>query len=407
MSAKFAKARIETRKILVVTQNLPPVICGVGDYAMLFSKELLRQKPDLKISFLIRRKEFSNVRRPVNTQESLLSDTFEIYQVAPYHWNLLALPGLFDTVRKSQAQLVHIHYVPQQYYRAGVGISLSIFALLLRLIGLKVVVTFHECYTEWKPNPKQILIALCQRFSFFLMLLAARELIVSTNLRRTLLRRWLCWYPAKARRVIVAPVGSNFPGPLEPPFDREYLQRKWQLPAGGPVLACLGGVRWKEQFNWLRAALEVVQQKYPQAYLLLIGCPFEEVATNQALANRPDVICTGYCNSGEISELLKCVDLYLLPLEDGVTTRRGTLMAGLHYGLPIISTIGFNTESEFANQLPALLCNVKDRQQFARLAAELAIAPIRRLELGERAARYYQEHFSWEKIVQKQIHLFS
>src|SRR5690349_347499 len=105
------------QKVLVVTQNLPPAICGVGDYATLFAQELVRQAPEIKVAFLSRQPGSPNAKPVASTTSPDSLSAFELYQVAPFHWKFYNLPALLKVVRQSQASLVHVHYVPQMYYR--------------------------------------------------------------------------------------------------------------------------------------------------------------------------------------------------------------------------------------------------------------------------------------------------
>lgn len=394
-------------KILIVTQNLPPAICGVGDYATLFAQELVQQNPELKIAFLTRPSQQPGVNYAAEGIAQDFLNQAEIYPVAPFQWKLKYLPSLLKTVRQSGATTIHIHYVPQMYYRAGVGIALSVFGLLLRLMGLHLVVTFHELYIPGSLNLKLFLIGLIQRLSFFLLLIAANEIVVTTGLRAQLLRRWLWGQARKAQKIVVEPVGSNFPA-SSALSNQQVLQlrQKWGLPSTGLVLSCVGQLRL-QQPEWLLATLKAVQIHQPEACLLLIGNRADKLPPNHPLRQQSNVIFTGHCSASEVSTLLSLSSIYLLPLDDGVSGRRTALVAALQHGLPIVSTKGHNTEPAFTDALPLLLAPVSQPAEFVRLATELANNPAKRLELGRQAQAYYQTNFAWEKIVKSQSSLFT
>ncbi len=403
---QIRKAKVAS-KVLVVTQNLPPAICGVGDYVTYFIQELRRQQPEISFAFLTRSLKEGKVKfAPDHNLPPALAEC-DIYPVTPLFWTLRKLPALIKTVRQSQATIVHLHYVPQMYYRAGVGIALPLFALILRLLGLRVIITFHELYISWQPDPKQLIIGLIQRLNFWLLLMLTNETIVTTQSRARTLRRVLFWYHAKAQRVIVSPVGSNFPKTQTSDFNQTKLLQKWNLPINALILSCLGTPRWSEQLNWLAEALLAVKATQPTALLLLIGFPAELLPESHLLSGREDVICTGFGSASEVSEFLSCTDIYLLPLDDGVSSRRTALMAALQHGLPVVTTRGLNTEPAFVAGLPVLLCSTNKPADFVRLVVELADNKALRQELGQKALNYYQANFSWEKIVQQQQFLFS
>ena len=392
-------------RLLVVTQNLPPTICGVGDYATLFARELCRQLPGLEVTFLTRTDGIEVKHTETWLEEDFLSKA-QIYPVAPMYWRVRDLPAMLRVVRQSQASMVHLHYVPHMYYRAGVGVAVSLFGLLLRLLGFRLIVTFHECYIPWSWRPKELTIGIIQRLSFFLLLLATQEIVVTTGLRARLLQNWLFWDRAKAKKIVISPVGSNFPGVEQSPEEVKVLREKWKLPQDGLILTNLGHLRWQEQDKWLLATLDGVQHDRPEACLLMLGCRSQDLPVGHPLTGRKDVIFTGYLSATEISGLLAQSDIYLLILNDGISGRRTALMAGLQQGRAIVATMGHNTEAEFIERMPVLLAHTTEQISFVRLTRELSANQEHRKTLGKEAARRYQESFSWPVIVQQQKHLF-
>ncbi len=51
-----------------------------------------------------------------------------------------------------------------------------------------------------------------------------------------------------------------------------------------------------------------------------------------------EVIWTGYVSAELVTEILLAADLFLAPFEGGISSRRGSLMAAIVHGLPIVST---------------------------------------------------------------------
>lgn len=394
-------------ELLVITQNMPPAICGVGDYVTLFYSELTRQEKAPEIAFLTRKVDFSEDDLNSLEPELQIARRYRVYRVAPLFWKIRHLPALLKTVRQSGARSIHLHYVPHMYYRGGFGIAVSLFAIILHLLGLSIIVTFHEFYLDWENRPKQAINGLVQRFSFFLLLLATNEAIVTSELRARQLKRWLFWNPALAKRMVVSSVGSNFPISVKPHSTRAEVKIRWGLAEDEIILGFLGGVRWKKQFDWLLAALDAVGAAGLKTRLLMIGSSVDKLPPGHALRQRTSVTFTGFVSAQEASELLGCIDIYLLPLGDGISTRRTALMSGLQYGLPIVATRGNQTSPTLNQHLPVLLVDTDDKAGFATRTRELALSVEKRTELGRKARLYFQSNFNWEQIVQKQLHLFT
>jgi len=57
-----------------------------------------------------------------------------------------------------------------------------------------------------------------------------------------------------------------------------------------------------------------------------------------ALGLGGDVVWTGYVPDERVSEILLAADMFIAPFEGGVSSRRGSLMAAIAHGLPLVST---------------------------------------------------------------------
>jgi glycosyltransferase involved in cell wall biosynthesis len=109
-----------------------------------------------------------------------------------------------------------------------------------------------------------------------------------------------------------------------------------------------------------------------------------------------EVRSPGLLPAEELSLYLWASDLVLLPLTDGVSTRRSTLMSALAHGRPVVGLLGHNTDSVLATAGDALvLTPVGDRAGFARNVVTLAGDPVRRQTIGDAGRRLYEERFDW------------
>jgi glycosyltransferase involved in cell wall biosynthesis len=109
-----------------------------------------------------------------------------------------------------------------------------------------------------------------------------------------------------------------------------------------------------------------------------------------------EVRSPGRQTEDELSLGLSASDVILLPFADGVSTRRGTLMAALAHGLPVLGLNGHNTDTVLAEAADAIvLTPVGDRAAFVRAAIELARDPARMRATGDAGRRLYESRFDW------------
>jgi glycosyltransferase involved in cell wall biosynthesis len=94
------------------------------------------------------------------------------------------------------------------------------------------------------------------------------------------------------------------------------------------------------------------------------------------------------------------MDVYCAPFDEGASTRRGSLLAGLQHGLPTVSTVGRRTDQALrAEHESALLLAPDDEPQaFAACVVQLATNPPLRREVGRAAEAFFETTFSWPVI---------
>ncbi|HZV73359.1 MAG TPA: glycosyltransferase [Conexibacter sp.] len=115
-----------------------------------------------------------------------------------------------------------------------------------------------------------------------------------------------------------------------------------------------------------------------------------------------EVRTPGRLGADELSLHLWASDMVLLPLTDGVSTRRTTLMAALAHGRPVIGLRGRNTDAVLAQAQGALaLTPAGDPAAFARAAVELTADGERLRALGDAGRRLYESHFDWPVVARR------
>ncbi len=100
-----------------------------------------------------------------------------------------------------------------------------------------------------------------------------------------------------------------------------------------------------------------------------------------------------------LSRDLQSCDLLVQPYTDGVSTRRGTLMAALAHGLPVVTTTGPLSEPFWKNSESVVATSPDDRASISRIILELARQPERRMRLGLSARQMYEARFSLGHVI--------
>lgn len=106
---------------------------------------------------------------------------------------------------------------------------------------------------------------------------------------------------------------------------------------------------------------------------------------------------TGFVPDRRVSAYLSTVDVVALPYQDGVSLRRGSLMAALAHGRPIISTQTETEEAALRHGHNLLLVPPGDPDSLASEIKGLAVTPQQGAALGL-AAKETAARFDWSSI---------
>jgi glycosyltransferase involved in cell wall biosynthesis len=109
---------------------------------------------------------------------------------------------------------------------------------------------------------------------------------------------------------------------------------------------------------------------------------------------------TGELPPSAVAAHLRACDLLLQPYPDGVSSRRGSVMAGLANGVPVVTNLGHLSEALWATAAGVEVIPSPDPAALAATAAAiLALPPEGRLALAARGAELYRTEFALERTI--------
>jgi len=252
---------------------------------------------------------------------------------------------------------------------------------------------FHEDFvppTSWKFR----VMRLWQRWQFRSLGQAAHLVFFSIDPWVT---RYSNWFPGKP--AVHLPVGSNIP---EPSLTREQARKAIGIGNHELVIGLFGSGHSATMLDRVAAAAQRIRERGIDAMLLYVGT--NGAAVRQKVTALP-VRDEGPLPPQQVSQRLMAMDLYLSPFADGVSTRRGSLHAGLQHGLPIAGTCGPSTDQILRNEADRslLLAPVDSQQAFIDQVLRLATDAALRRRLGEAARQLCEREFTWARIAQRMI----
>jgi glycosyltransferase involved in cell wall biosynthesis len=137
--------------------------------------------------------------------------------------------------------------------------------------------------------------------------------------------------------------------------------------------------------------------------MLLIGA-HSDTFRDSLISEYPElaarVVATGALPAGELSMAISSCDVMAQPYPDGVTSRRGSMMAALEHARAIVTTQGLLTEPLWAQRGAVALVPVGDSADFASTVCELIADEDRWRRYGFAAKDLYTSRFELRHTVE-------
>jgi glycosyltransferase involved in cell wall biosynthesis len=197
------------------------------------------------------------------------------------------------------------------------------------------------------------------------------------------------------------PVPSNVS--TSPPVEQVAAVRRRFAPDGQALVGHFG-TYGQHIRPLLEAILPPLLEEDENRICLLAGRSGERFARELEqrqpfLAGR--LAATGEMADDDLAAHLAACDLLLQPYPDGVSSRRGSLMAGLALGAPTVTTEGPLTEPLWRSSAALALAPAGDVPAFVELADHLLRNHDSRAQLGRRARDLYRSTFAVEQTIRR------
>lgn len=372
----------------LVTGEYPPMQGGVGD----FTRQLGQALAAL------------SVETHVIASHRAAADDSAGLSVHPVikSWSWGSLLRVRALARQLQLDLINL-----QYQAAAYGLSAPIH-FLPRWAGVPVVVTFHDLRVPYLfPKAGQLRPAAVTHLARS----AAGVITTDPAEAEELQRR------GGVRQLAQIPIGSNIAPAPPPGYDRDSWRASLGVRPDDLLLGYFGFLNQSKGADTLISAMAILEDRHAPARLLLIGgqtgasdasnAVFEAQLQRQIARYDLDrrIIRTGFVETPQVSGHLLACDAVVLPYRDGVSFRRGSLMAALAHGCPVISTEPARPLPELKDGENIRLVPPESAPALVLAVTELLQAPELRARLGQ-GARKLSRTFRWDAIAGRTLEFY-
>lgn len=382
-------------KLDLLFPTLPPALDGIGDYTARLAAALAARGVDVRI--------LTAAAAPDPIPGVRIERAFAFPPPDPLSGIVLdrALPpvravrAVENAVRRDPPDWLVVQFQQFAYGRYGFNPWLPLVVRRMRrtVPGLRVAVMMHEDFvpvTGWK----FAIMTTWQRAQFWALGRAADVVFFSIE---PWAERYARWFGAKP--VVHLPVGSNIPRAA---VSRADARAQLGLADDTFVAGVFGTLGAPRRLPLIRKALDALRERDPRLAVVYVG-PHGE-AFRAGIGGHP-FHDAGALPAPDVAAHLAAMDLHLAPFIDGVSTRRGSFLAGLQQGTATLGTSGELTDPMLARAAPeafALTPNGDD-DAFVAAALNLHAQPERRARMGAAGEAFFERHFAWSVIADRLV----
>jgi glycosyltransferase involved in cell wall biosynthesis len=375
-------------RIALLSPNFPPDACGVGDYTSLLADQLITDGHDACV--------WTRQPRPVPSKALIRS--IGMGNEGP--WNLHAMAEITRDVAAWHPDCVTVQFSPNLYAHKlrGIAPHLPVWLAALRAAtGAPIALMAHEqSYPAAFFPADRLLIGVPQLAIFQALCLVCDAVLFAIEVGASKYERR---YPFLRGRFHWLPVGSNIP--VSTAASDGFIQREGIAP-GEIVLLLFGTPHPTRLFGHSFMALTRARNEGLPARLIAVGTSNERLRQEISDEKRPELtahaIGLGYLRNEEASHYLKRADVVLAPFLDGVSSRRGSVMAALSHSRPVVTNLGWATDLSAGWNEFTQVASDNSPEGFAEAVVSLLRDDAMRERVAELGNKAYRAKFDWPVV---------
>jgi glycosyltransferase involved in cell wall biosynthesis len=213
--------------------------------------------------------------------------------------------------------------------------------------------------------------------------------------------RFQSWFPRTPVQHL--PVGSNIP---RTPASRMHVRERCGLPPEAMVLGIFGTAHHSRRLPYIARAARAATHAGHRPHVLYVGPHGEAVRRHLGAVPVHDA---GRLAAPDVSRHFAAMDVYLSPFEEGVSSRRGSFLAGIQHGVATATTQGAHTDAFMRDAHGSAFVLTPDGTPDAFVDATLRLIrdPNRRQQIAVGGRCFYDAHFDWSLIAAQMLRAFN
>jgi glycosyltransferase involved in cell wall biosynthesis len=369
-------------KIVFLTPNFPPTICGVGDHTHRLALEMMEKGIEIHV--------ICSANQTFASSDSPLLTVHPVVKA----WNTEGVNSIINVVKMIQPDWFVTQYVPHSYHPKGLSYILLFLYRQLNQSKTPILTIFHEV----KIRPER---AIKTRLMSYLQGIIANKLsnmsvrvVTSIDFYDNNLKD----IPSEKRAVI--PIGSNILPINVSDFEKQSLRNKYQITANAKIICTFGN----RDISSFLPIFDSLSTDYPNLIWLICG---KNNTPSVIWPSRSYLRYVGPMSADDIYRHLSLGDVFFLPDylsengEGGTCNKSGSLACGLSLNIPIIGTKGDMNNQLLRDKENIILVDINDKNAVVNAFKSCFDSPSFSQKLGNNARDLYDKQLIWKELARR------
>ncbi len=292
-----------------------------------------------------------------------------------------------------RGEWVLVQYTALTWSTRGFPLKFGSVLKMLRNAGARVAVVFHDV-TPYAG--RRIIDDIRHHAQIHTMRNAHRQADLSIF---TVALERVSWLPQQRANTVFIPVGANLPVSTERQASPESADAK---PLTIAIFGITGGEAGRRESGVITEAVRYAAKRAGKLRLLAFGRhadDAEKYLREGLRGTDVELQVSGVLPGEEVARNLASSDVSLF-VRGGISTRRGSAIASIACGLPVVVYSGPETAFPIS-EAGVVLVSPEEREELGEALARVLGDREYRGSLAERSRRAYEKYFSWKAIAAK------
>ena len=360
-------------KVVFLTRNYPPTICGVGDHTYHLATEMLSK--GIKTHVIC------------SADQIVQSNDINVYPIVK-EWNTEGVGLVVDVLKKIQPHWLIVQYVPHAYHPKGLPFALLSLYRAVSQLNVSILTVFHEVKIRPERAIKTRLISFLQGQLAYKLSNRSSKVVTSIDFYDNNLKK------LSADKKTIIPIASNIL-PIEVSLDvKQNLKEKYKISPDAKVICTFGDRNVSDYVP----AFDRLLEDYPNLVWLICG---KNKTPSVIWRSRSYFRYVGAMPTEQIYQHLSLGDVFFMPDfvseegQGGTCNKSGSLACAMSLGIPIVGSKGDMNNKLLIDGYNILLTDI--RNPLAVYDALKLCLETQGLSasLGHNARQFYEQSLTW------------